>query len=144
MTRTDRDLLVAVFVHRLKTKTPPVVASSPLIRLTMHGPFGDHRFALTGQSPLVLFRWARWSYHGTDSPLAACPAHERAQQFFAINLVGLDPSASLNRCSGNDMTLYPMRLQQAVDPEAVEPGSYIGTISMRPCAPSLRVCFQAP
>src|SRR5262245_6572946 len=72
----------------------------------------------------VLFARAWWCCHGADPRLAALPGHQRAQQRLAIDRIGLGaPVASRqgNRRRIDDVALDAVGLEQAMNPETIEP-----------------------
>ena len=89
------------------------------------GALGNQRLALARQAPGVLGLARRRAHHGADLALTAAPGHQRAQQAFRVNPIGLRPAAApVHRDRGriNHLALHPMRLQQAMHPETVATG----------------------
>jgi len=84
----------------------------------------QQRRALARDPTAVLFARAWRHCHGTDPRLAALPGHQRAQQRLAVDRIRLGaPVASRhgNRRRIDDVALDAVGLEQAMNPETIEP-----------------------
>jgi hypothetical protein len=80
--------------------------------------------ALARDPTTVFFARAWWYCHGADPRLAALPGHQCAQQRLAIDRIGLGAPVTSrhgNRRRINDVALDAVGLEQAMNPETVEP-----------------------
>jgi hypothetical protein len=96
----------------------------PLDAIDMLDPFGGQRLAFTTDPAPILLEWGRGLDHRTNPGLAALVGQQGANQGFAINLVSLRPPTPTGRRDGggiDNIALDPFLLQDAVDPEPVQP-----------------------
>ena len=110
-------------------------------------PLRHQRLTLAAQTAAILFLWARRPNHRADPALAARPGHQRAQQSFRIDRVGLAaPLAPIHRerCGIHDVTFHAVVDQQAMHPEAVQTGFLDHNHPHRPAQPPLRRLSQLP
>jgi hypothetical protein len=85
---------------------------------------GHQRSAFARQPPLVLLRRARRPHHRANSPFAAGPGHQRAQQHLDIEPIRIGPAVTPvhgNRSGINHVTFHTVRFQQPMHPEPVKP-----------------------
>ena len=102
----------------------PLGEQKPLDAVDVLDPFGCQRLALPTDPAPILLLGRRSLDHRTNPGLAPLVGQQGANQGFAIDLVGLRPPTPPGRGDGggiDDMALDPFRLQDAVDPEPVQP-----------------------
>ena len=90
----------------------------------MLDPFGCQDLALPTDPAPILLLGRRSLDHRTHPGLAPLVGQQSANQGFAIDLVGLRPPTPPGGGDGSgidDMALDPFLLQDAVDPEPVQP-----------------------
>src|SRR5438270_14042572 len=94
------------------------------MRFVWRMPLPQQCGALARDPTAVLFARA-WRYcHGADPRLASLPGHQRAQQRLAVDRIGLGaavPSRHSNRRRIDDVALNTIGLEQAMNPETIEP-----------------------
>src|SRR5215831_2181096 len=91
--------------------------------------------ALARDPTAVLFPRAWWHCHSADPRLAALPGHQRAQQRLAIDRIGFGAPVTSrhgNRRRINDVALDAIGLEQAMNPETIEPDFVDGDNLDRP------------
>jgi hypothetical protein len=102
----------------------PLGEQKPLDAVDVLDPFGRQRLALATDPAPILLVWGRRLDHRTHPGLAPLVGQQGANQGFAIDLVGLrppTPPGCRDRGGIDDMALDPFLLQDAVDPEPVQP-----------------------
>src|SRR5881227_2588394 len=102
----------------------PLGEQKPLDAVDVLDPFGRQDVALPTDPAPVLLVWGRGLDHRTHPGLAPLVGQQSANQGFAIDLVGLRPPPPPGAGDGggiDDMALDPFLLQDAVDPEPVQP-----------------------
>jgi hypothetical protein len=83
--------------------------------------------------------------HGADPRLAALPGHQRAQQRLAVDRIGLGASVASrhsNRRRIDDMAFNAVGLEQAMNPETIEPDLLDRYNLDRRCGASLGSALQ--
>ena len=106
----------------------------------------QQRRALARGPTAVLFDRAWRHCHCADPRLAALPGHQRAQQRLAVDRIRLGaPVASRhgNRRRIDDVALDAVGLEQAMNPETIEPDFVDRHHFDRRCNALLGSCFQA-
>ena len=102
----------------------PLGEQKPLDAVDVLDPFGGQDLAFTTDPAPILLVWGRGLDHRTHPGLAPLVGQQGANQSFAIDLVGLRPPTPPGCGDGSgidDIALDPFRLQDAVDPEPVQP-----------------------
>src|SRR3954462_14870991 len=102
----------------------PLGEQKPLDAVDVLDPFGGQDLALPTDPAPILLVWGRGLDHRTNARLAPLVGQQSANQGFAIDLVSLCPPTPPGGGDGSgidDMALDPFLLQDAVDPEPVQP-----------------------
>jgi site-specific DNA recombinase len=128
-----------ILAERIVVDDPPPV-EQPLDPVRVLDALLEQRGALARQAPAVLLFRARRPHHRAHAPLAARPSHEAAQEHLTVDRVRLGPAmppVDGDRGGIDDTARDPVPLQQAVQPETVEPGLSDDQDLDRPTGPPL-------
>src|SRR3954447_17135948 len=102
----------------------PLGEQKPLDAVDVPDPFGCQGLALPTDPAPILLVWGRSLDHRTNPGPPPLGGQRGGNRGFAVDLVGLRPPAPTGRGDGggiDDMALDPFALQDAVDPEPVQP-----------------------
>src|SRR3954470_6310160 len=117
------ETLPAVAVQGLVV-ADPLGEQKPLDAIDVLDPFGRQGLALTTDPAPILLVWSRGLDHRTNPGLAPLVGQQGPHQSLTVDPVGLRPPPPTGRRDGggiDDMALDPFALQDAVDPEPVQP-----------------------
>src|SRR4051794_6780999 len=102
----------------------PLGEQKPLDTVDVLDPFGRQRLAFPTDPAAVLLVWGRSLDHRTHPGLAPLVGQQGSHQSLTVDPVGLRPPTPPGCGDGSgidDIALDPFRLQDAMDPEPVQP-----------------------